>query len=855
MAPFFKNKTCIIFLAYAGLVITIYAQVVFFGKSLLPNLFYRANNSGCYDYNGRRPVNIFNIDLGTPTFEIFPINKTVKNIYKKGNLPLWDPYQGCGTPLAAQYSSRAFFVYQVLENMFPYWTWDYFMLARLVIAGFFTYFFLKSLGTSIFTSFLGGVFYMLSGSMIWFVNLEQFANVAMTVPIVLFCFERMIKYRTSASLALSSIAIALMLLAGQPEIAIYVFLLVTAYCFFRIFMLRKQLPLFFIEVLRIIIAFLLGLGLAAILILPFFELYQISYNCHPFGGAMGTTEGIAPLGFAISLFLPITFELPTYYRFFPHNGIWDYLGGYSGVLMIFLFLLGFFYKKNQYYKYLLFFGVFGFLVILKNFGCPFVLWIGRLPLLDQSWSPRWAGPVWTFSLACAGAIGLEMACQAPRNKKYASLLLAFGFLLLFFLYYLLTPFWVRSEEFIDKIGSNLEQFKIVLPTFLLGAAAAFSVLLMAAYLVTYHKNKPSFVISLIFLSILELWFWIPKGMGFQWRFLGLIPFTVGILSILALVKEKRILAIFGMIVVVLSIIMFDILSPHGLPKRSNCFSQRPYIKFLQEQKGYYRITGLEGALMPNFAGAFGIFDVRYIDALSPIIYQDYVDKYLRDASSYDSSDKTWFTGLCREYEEGLLCPSIYKELMDKLAFYSFLGLKYILTPSKVPINLPLVYDNEIKIYENPFCLPRVFLTHDIEYASSYIDAQKMIGKQGFDLRKKIVLEEKPLQINNEFSSIDNSRARIEDYQSDKVVIEAQVDNPGILVLTDIFYPGWEVYVNNQRAKIYRVNGLVRGVFLGKGNHVVIFKYSPNSFKIGLGLSGFCGLICVVLLFKKKIKFF
>lgn len=845
-----RNKNFNVFLIYLGLIATIYAQVVFFGKSLLPYLYHPIEKFGLYNCADRKPINTFHVDLAAPAFESAPINNLVGNMYLKGELPLWNPYQGCGTPLAAQYSTRVFFPYQILENISPWWMQDYFMLGRLVIAGFFTYLFLTTFGLSPLTSFLGGIFYMFSGSMVWFINYEPFVNVAMTVPILLFCLEKMLKHQNNFSLFLSSIAITLVLLAGQPEIAIYVLLLAAIYYFFRILINRELRLLFLKNILKFVLILLLGMGLAAILILPFLELIPNSYNCHPPGGKSGVRSP-ALLGYFINFFMPSFSELPTYYRNLPHNGIWDYLGGYSGVTALYLLFLGMFYKKNQYYKYHLFFGIFGLMIILKNFNFPLISWLGRLPLLDQSWSPRWAGPVWTFSFACAGAIGLEIISSEAQKKKLICWLVALGILSLILLYYPLAPFWFKPEEFGRMLGLTLQEFNKILPLFLLGTIVASYVLFTVAFLITNYRHKKNLLLSIIFLSILELWFCIPKGMDFNWRTLELIPFIIGIFSVFTLINEKWVLSVIGIIIAVIFAIFIDIRSPHGFPKRCNVFVEKPYIKFLQYQKGYYRIVGAEGILIPNFAGAFGIFDVRYIDALSPASYQNYADNYLLKFPNVSDTDRLWFTGI-PDGKRGMEA-SIYRSIVDNLVFYSFLGVKYILTPSSASLNLPLAYNREIKIYENPFCLPRIFITHEIEYASSYTEAQKRIGSSDFNLRNRVVLEEKVPQRYNKLDLIDNSQASIEEYQPTYVVIKAYLENPGVLVLTDIFYPGWEAYVDNRKIKIYRVNGLVRGLLLEKGNHIIIFKYFPHSFKIGLGIGGICLILCIVLVCRESRK--
>jgi hypothetical protein len=72
-------------------------------------------------------------------------------------------------------------------------------------------------------------------------------------------------------------------------------------------------------------------------------------------------------------------------------------------------------------------------------------------------------------------------------------------------------------------------------------------------------------------------------------------------------------------------------------------------------------------------------------------------------------------------------------------------------------------------------------------------------------------------------------ARIIDYQRNAVVIEVETDRPGVVVLHDIFYPGWEVTVDGERRPVLRANLLFRGVEVSAGRHRIAFEFRPLSF--------------------------
>jgi uncharacterized membrane protein YfhO len=88
-------------------------------------------------------------------------------------------------------------------------------------------------------------------------------------------------------------------------------------------------------------------------------------------------------------------------------------------------------------------------------------------------------------------------------------------------------------------------------------------------------------------------------------------------------------------------------------------------------------------------------------------------------------------------------------------------------------------------------------------------------------------------------------ARIVSYENQTVTIHASVNDSGILVLVDSYYPGWKAYVDGREARILKANHFFRAVVLAEGEHVVEFRYEPLSFKIGLAVS--LTTLCVVVL--------
>ena len=81
---------------------------------------------------------------------------------------------------------------------------------------------------------------------------------------------------------------------------------------------------------------------------------------------------------------------------------------------------------------------------------------------------------------------------------------------------------------------------------------------------------------------------------------------------------------------------------------------------------------------------------------------------------------------------------------------------------------------------------------------------------------------------------------------DRVELETKLDTPGVVVLADVYYPGWKLSIDGRPAPIYRVNRMMRARRWPKGEHRLVYTFEPGSFKIGAAIS-LAGLAVSVLL--------
>jgi hypothetical protein len=81
----------------------------------------------------------------------------------------------------------------------------------------------------------------------------------------------------------------------------------------------------------------------------------------------------------------------------------------------------------------------------------------------------------------------------------------------------------------------------------------------------------------------------------------------------------------------------------------------------------------------------------------------------------------------------------------------------------------------------------------------------------------------------------------------RAVLDVTLETSGLVILADVYYPGWELTIDDKPATIHRVNHIMRGAAVTAGRHRLIYSYeSPRSFRIGRIVS-IVGLVALALL--------
>jgi len=151
------------------------------------------------------------------------------------------------------------------------------------------------------------------------------------------------------------------------------------------------------------------------------------------------------------------------------------------------------------------------------------------------------------------------------------------------------------------------------------------------------------------------------------------------------------------------------------------------------------------------------------------------------------------------------------------------------------------------VYENRTALPRAFFVRRDQARASGVSCVTTLSGSDFDPATQLLLDSAPVPSG---ATNDNTAVtvRITQYDPGRVRVQVAGDQPGYVVLTDIFYPGWIAQVDADTVPILRADCFFRTVAVSAGTHEVAFRYAPVVFYRGAAISAVSlGLAAGVLL--------
>jgi hypothetical protein len=650
--------------------------------------------------------------------------------------------------------------------------WECFIIAAYVLASSFTYGYLYRLTHSKLAAVMGGLVYGMNGFMIFYWGYSSILHAAIWIPLLIWALDQLRDRRSGWWRAIGVVALALLLLSGHPQISMYGIALGGGYV---LAFCGTAAVVRWRYSRRYVLMVVLGLGLTAIQLLPTLEFALLSVR-----SAM-TFEAFT----RYSLLLPQLLQL-----IFPYYQPWRVnwvLGifGYVGVVPLLLTAVAVVAAplRRQCWFWL------GVLILCFSLALgsdlPLSQWTYQLPIYNKFQAPVRILLVANLAIAVLAGLGiarlqpLSLSATRLRQIIWGSLIVLLGGVGLIFTLPLLSP-------------QNSPEATLGLPILLWSCGV---IVLVGQHQLRGQRQRQVFLQILPLILILDL-------TSIAWRY------------------------------------------PAGLDWRSKPPIAAQYREYLRPspivQHYKQQLLATQQRLLP-MRGVMATYQGS-LDDIPP-----YTSFFwgVPSAGGYGPLTLLRYQHLLGIDMFGVVPESVLDPTNRTL---DILAIRYLLGAPLSSARLQLQERvGNTAIYVNQQVLPRTWLVPETillpaAQVLSTIQTSRLPDGRFYEPRKMALVEDpkalfKPvaLQSPDDLRSVDQ-RAEILKLEDTDVKIQTQTAAPAFLVLSDVFYPGWQATIDGQPTKIYQTNYVQRGVKVPAGEHVVEYRFEPMSFKLGAGIS-------------------
>ena len=281
-----------------------------------------------------------------------------------------------------------------------------------------------------------------------------------------------------------------------------------------------------------------------------------------------------------------------------------------------------------------------------------------------------------------------------------------------------------------------------------------------------------------------------------------------------------------------------LLHPNG-EEQSRFFAYSPDLRY-QRKFMESRVRALEAENRPI---ALRVQSTQIYHAVHLARYDKYLETMNEETQNYHSANVL---------PEGLDSPLL-----------NLLNTRHIVTPANPPGpgagnleslkgDYPTVYkDDQVKVLKNEEALPRAWIVHSARQTKPE-ETLELLDSGEVDPRETALLEEEPPRLESPENGSDE-RVSVESYRADRIELDVSTAARGLLVLSEVYYPAWKAYVDGEPVSLYRANYLFRGVPIPAGDHTVELRYESASLCLGIAISLFTILVCIVLVGANAVR--
>ena len=149
---------------------------------------------------------------------------------------------------------------------------------------------------------------------------------------------------------------------------------------------------------------------------------------------------------------------------------------------------------------------------------------------------------------------------------------------------------------------------------------------------------------------------------------------------------------------------------------------------------------------------------------------------------------------------------------------NMLNTKYMIFPLQGGQTVPL---------QNPYTYGNAWFIDKIQYVANANEEMAAVGQ--LNLRHEAVADAKfKTQLGEAMEQDSVSIVTIKGYEPNELSYEVNSGKGGVVVFSEIYYPGWTATIDGQPAELGRVNYILRALNVKSGKHDVVLTFKPKS---------------------------
>jgi hypothetical protein len=592
----------------------------------------------------------------------------------------------------------------------------------------------------------------------------------------------------------------------------------------------------------------LGACLAAFDLLPLAEAIRLGANLRSdLAGFLPTPYGNGVAFVAPTTFGPLDPRTPSWVPGGPSNVVdWNAMNACLGISPAVLVTLGWAVQGATWGRRqrlgFRFFSVAGLFLLLRYLQVQPAAAINLLPLPDRQ-MPKYTVGVVAFCLLVAAALAVDHVRAEPgRRVRWWGLGLA----------------GALAGSVLTLIGQRGGFAAIdgqLAGTYVPATLTIASAVLLGVALARRWPGLPPGRAGVLLIAVLvgELSVYVPLGSRapeLLWARVGLCGLVV--LAGVLLAGRRRWGATGLLSAVVVSYGLLVALPTVGLPRQFDVDQPPAFMGWLRTATGDdYRSFGI----LPDFSSIDGIQDVGVAGPLAPDAFGAFValvsDPQL--AAQYQRTGTFWISSRFSGHASYSLGDySRARAVLDWVGVRFLVLDRAVFQPGGRTDDQALLESNSgvivayedhaVRILESPQARPKAEFWTGAEVYPDQATVLAQLRQFPDRILGAPILEAtgapSNAQLRNELharaSSARVAPVNVEEYRPNEVRLGVQSPDAGVVVLKDIYSPGWQAWVDGQPSPVLRVDGLVRGVAIAQaGQHEVRFRYQPESFVRGL----------------------